>query len=339
MSAPAHAQGNLSVGVIGAGAWGTALAAAMRRAGNTVAIWGRDAAVINDINQTHSNTRRLPCVVLDNAIEGHTDLAAVAGAQVLLLSVPAQQMREVCAALTPHVAGGATAVICAKGIERSSSKPMSEVVGETLPGCRIAVLSGPSFAADVARGLPTAVTLACADVDEGRWLAERIGSAAFRPYFTDDVIGTEIGGAAKNVLAIACGIVAGRGLGASAGAALTTRGFAELTRLGQAMGARPETLAGLSGLGDLILTCNSRQSRNMAFGHALGTGLSVTEALEKQPAVSEGVWTAPALLTMAETKGVEMPIARAVAAILAGEMTIDEAIRALLSRPFRAEGE
>ena len=326
-----------NVGVIGAGAWGTALAVAARRAGARVRIWGRDRDVVASINRTHRNASRLPAIALHPDIVASAEPADLAACDMVLLAVPAQQVRSVCAIFAPVLDADIAVVICAKGIERGSRMAMSAVVGEALQQARIAVLSGPSFAVDVARGLPTAVTLACSDGDLGRSIAETIGSMTFRPYYTDDVTGTEIGGAAKNVLAIAAGIVAGKGLGASASAALTTRGFAELARLGLAMGARAETLSGLSGLGDLILTCGSLQSRNMAFGHALGTGKSVEQAMAAATAVSEGVWTASALVELAREKGIEMPISQAVDDVIGGRSTIDEAIRNLLARPFRAE--
>ena len=260
------------IGIIGAGAWGTALATIARRTGADVIIWGRNTRTIDAINTQHCNTARLPDIALDPAIRATANPADLADCSMLLLAAPAQHLRNVCGFFVMHVRNGTPALICAKGIERETGMMMSAVVAQALPQARIAALSGPSFAADVARGLPTAVTLACEDEVLGTELVETIGTTSFRPYFTDDVIGTEIGGAAKNVLAIASGIVSGKGLGASAGAALTTRGFAELARLGLALGARPETLSGLSGLGDLILTCGNLQSRNMAFGHALGAG-------------------------------------------------------------------
>jgi glycerol-3-phosphate dehydrogenase (NAD(P)+) len=254
-----------------------------------------------------------------------------------LLAVPAQQLRAALTMITPALAGGTPVIACAKGIERGTHKFMTEVIAECAPSVLPAILSGPSFATDVARGLPTAVTLAASDDAIAAALAQALGSTTFRPYHTTDVRGVEIGGAAKNVLAIAAGIVSGRGLGASAAAALTTRGFAELFRFGHAFGARPETLTGLSGLGDLILTCESAQSRNFSLGLALGKG-QTPHAAQSAGKLAEGAFTAPVLLEMANEKGVEMPIASAVAAILDGTLNVDTAIENLLTRPFKAEG-
>jgi glycerol-3-phosphate dehydrogenase (NAD(P)+) len=248
--------------------------------------------------------------------------------------VPAQAVRAVMGALAPVLAERTPVIVCAKGIERGSKKFMTEVVGECAPKARAAILSGPSFAADVARGMPTAVTLAAADGKLAADLAQAVGSATFRPYHSSDVRGVEIGGAAKNVLAIAAGVVTGRQLGASALAALTTRGFAELVRFGKVYGAKPETMMGLSGLGDLLLTCSSPQSRNFTFGIKLGRG----ERLDSIHAgLAEGVFTAPVLLDMARDRAIDMPISAAVAALLAGTMTVDAAIESLLTRPFKAE--
>ncbi|HZD29985.1 MAG TPA: NAD(P)H-dependent glycerol-3-phosphate dehydrogenase, partial [Xanthobacteraceae bacterium] len=251
----------------------------------------------------------------------------------ILLATPAQNLREAATSLAPHLKPATPVVACAKGIERGTHKFMTEVIAETAINAIPAILSGPSFAEDVARGLPTAVTLAAKDETLASALVQSLGSSTFRPYHTTDVRGVEIGGAAKNVLAIAAGIVVGRKLGASAQAALTTRGFSELTRLGRACGARGETMAGLSGLGDLILTCSSPQSRNFALGIALGRG-------EKPPRdrLAEGEFTAPVLIELAASQNVDMPVSHAVAAILSGAVTIDAAIESLLTRPFKAEG-
>lgn len=331
-----------NIAVIGAGAWGTALATVAARAGRAVTLWAFEPEVAEAINTRHENTLYLPGIALDPAITATADLAAAArGADALLLVVPAQHLRAIAAQLAalpaPGLAPGLPAVICAKGIERDTACLMTQVLDQTLPDVRQAVLSGPSFAADVARGLPTAVTLACADAATGTALVEAIGIPTFRPYLSDDLIGAEVGGAVKNVLAIACGIVVGRKLGASAAAALTTRGFAEMTRLGLALGARQETMAGLSGLGDLILTCSSPMSRNMSLGIALGEGRALQEVLGERRSVAEGAASAAPVLQLAARHGVEMPICEAVAGIVAGEISVDEAIAALLSRPFRRE--
>jgi glycerol-3-phosphate dehydrogenase (NAD(P)+) len=330
MTSKDSALGNL-VGVIGAGAYGTALASAAARAGRNVVLYARRTEAAAQIAATRNNPR-LPGVSVDAAITVTDDIAVAARAGIILIATPAQSLRAAATALKPHLAPATPVVACAKGIERGTHLFMTEVIAEALPNALPAILSGPNFADDVARGLPTAVTLASRDERLANELVQRLGSSTFRPYHTTDVRGVEIGGAAKNVLAIAAGIVVGRKLGASAQAALTTRGFSELTRLGRACGARAETLAGLSGLGDLILSCASLQSRNFAFGIALGRG--------EKPApgkLAEGEFTAPVLIELAASQHVDMPVSNAVAAILSGKVTIDAAIEGLLMRPFKAE--
>jgi glycerol-3-phosphate dehydrogenase (NAD(P)+) len=322
------------IAVIGGGAWGTALALTCARAGRSVSLWESDPANAAHL-AVHRESRFLPGVRLDDRIAVVADLAEIARAQAILLVVPAQAVRAVTKALSPFLPRDMPVIVCAKGIERGSQKFMTEVIGESAPGAAPAVLSGPSFAADVARGLPTAVTLAASDEALAAGLAKAIGSAAFRPYRSTDVRGVELGGAAKNVLAIAAGIVTGRGFGASAQAALTTRGFAELVRFGRAYGAKPETMMGLSGLGDLLLTCSSPQSRNFSFGVELGRGRKPADI---HGGLAEGVFTAPVLLAMARERAVDMPIATAVAALLDGTSTVDAAIESLLTRPLKAEG-
>ena len=280
--------------VIGGGAWGTALAAVARRAGRDVCLWAREAEVVEAINATHENRPFLPGAALDPAIRAEADIAtSVAGADVLLLVAPAQHLRAVSGEVEKHAAKGAPVVICAKGIEQESGALMTEVIAETMPGRPMAVLSGPTFAIEVARGLPTAITLASENGDLTEHLAAAIGTPTFRPYLSTDPVGAEVAGAVKNVIAIACGIVHGRGLGANAQAALITRGLAEITRLGLTRGAKLETLMGLSGLGDLTLTCNSLQSRNMSLGAALGKGETLDAVLGARTSVAEGVWTDP----------------------------------------------
>jgi len=321
------------IAVVGGGAWGTALALTCARAGRKVMLWEHAAA-----NADHLRSKReslfLPGVRLDDGITIAAGLADVARAPAILLVVPAQAVRGAATALSPLLAAGTPIIVCAKGIERGSKKFMSEIVAACAPNAVPAILSGPSFAADVARAMPTAVTLAADDGKLAAELARAIGSASFRPYHSTDIRGVEIGGAAKNVLAIAAGVVAGRGLGASAAAALTTRGFAELTRFGRAYGAKPETMMGLSGLGDLLLTCSSPQSRNFSFGVALGRGQRPSEI---HGGLAEGVFTAPVLLEMAHDRGVDMPISAAVAALLTEQMSVGAAIESLLTRPFKAE--
>ena len=329
--APGNVAPGNSVGVIGAGAYGTALACAVARAGRDAVLYVRGAVNAAQMKATRKNPK-LPGVILDERIGITAELAIAARAGVILITTPAQNLREAAVALAPLLRPETPVVACAKGIERGTHLFMTEVIAEAIPHAIPAILSGPNFADDVARGLPTAVTLAAKDETLASDLVQMLGSSTFRPYHTSDVRGVEIGGAAKNVLAIAAGIVVGRKLGASAQAALTTRGFSELARLGRACGARGETLAGLSGLGDLILSCSSLQSRNFAFGLALGRG--ETPARDK---LAEGEFTAPVLIELAASRNVDMPVSNAVAAILSGRVTIDAAIEGLLTRPFKAE--
>lgn len=325
------------VGILGAGAWGTALAQVCARAGLPVTLWAREREVIETVNGRHENPLFLPGVALHAAVRATADLMEAAACDVVLAVTPAQHLRATLRALAPSARGGLPVVLCAKGVEQGTLKLMTEVLAETLPQARPAVLSGPSFAGEVARGLPTAVTLACPDRALGERIAAALAAPAFRPYLSSDMIGAEAGGAVKNVLAIACGVVEGRGLGRSAHAALITRGFAEMTRLAVALGAERETLSGLCGLGDLVLTCSSPQSRNMSLGLALGEGRSVQEALAGKLSVAEGAQSAPAVRQLAARLRVETPICEAVAALLAGELGVDEAIGGLLSRPLRPE--
>ncbi|MFL5295978.1 MAG: NAD(P)H-dependent glycerol-3-phosphate dehydrogenase [Phenylobacterium sp.] len=324
-------------GVIGGGAWGTALAQVCARAGLATTLWAREAKVVANVNAAHENRLFLPGVALEPAIRATGDFGDLADADLVLAVAPAQHLRAALTAFAPHVRDGLPVLLCAKGIEQGSLKLMTEVLAETAPQAQPAVLSGPSFAGEVARGLPTAVTLACSDEGCAQSLGEAIATPTFRPYFATDMIGAEAGGAVKNVLAIACGIVEGRGLGRSAHAALITRGFSELTRLAVALGGQAETVAGLCGLGDLVLTCSSPQSRNMSVGLALGRGQTLDEALSGKLSVAEGVASAPAVRQLARKLGVDVPICEATAAILAGEAGVDEAIRGLLARPLREE--
>ncbi len=320
-----------SIGIIGAGAWGTALALVAARAGRAVTLYARDASHAGHIAKARVNPR-LPGVKLAAGIAVTNDIVAACRAEIILVATPAQHLRGAVNTIAPHLDTRTPVIACAKGIEHGTHKFMTEIIAECAPRAIPAILSGPSFADDVARGLPTAVTLAAKDERLASELVQALGSATFRPYHTTDVLGVEIGGAAKNVLAIAAGIAVGRKLGASAQAALTTRGFSELARFGRALGARAETMVGLSGLGDLILTCSSPQSRNFALGIALGRG-------EPPPAgkLAEGAFTAPVLVELAASRKVEMPVSSAVAAILAKRITIDAAIDGLLTRPFKAE--
>jgi glycerol-3-phosphate dehydrogenase (NAD(P)+) len=322
------------IAVLGAGAWGSALANVAARAGRSVTLWARDEKTAATIAAKRESPR-LPGMKLLEIVTVTADLAHAARADAILIVVPAQSMREVASAIDGLMPSGTPAIACAKGIERGTNRFMTEVIAECAQTALPAILSGPSFAEDVARGLPTAVTLAARDLDLAERLTQALGSGSFRPYHSTDVRGVEIGGAAKNVLAIAAGIATGRGLGASAVAALTTRGFAELFRFGRALGARPETLTGLSGLGDLVLTCSSPQSRNFSLGIALGKGERPGEASRGK--LAEGAYTAPALVELAQQRGIEMPIASAIAAVLDGKQSVDAAIEGLMTRPFKSE--
>ncbi|GLQ20155.1 glycerol-3-phosphate dehydrogenase [NAD(P)+] [Algimonas porphyrae] len=328
-----------TIGVIGAGAWGTALAQTLSSSGRDVTIWSFEPDCADAINKRHVNDCYLDGVPLDPRLKATSEPADLAGSDAILSVAPAQHTRATLQSFAPHIASGTPVLLCSKGIEISSRAFMAGVLRDVLPDAVPAVLSGPSFAADVARGLPTAVTLACEDARVGEQLVEACAAPTFRPYLTDDVIGAEIGGAVKNVLAIVCGIVLGKGLGRSAHAAIMARGFAEMTRLGKALGARPETLTGLCGLGDLVLTCSSEMSRNMSCGLALGRGESLNHILENRLAVTEGVATAPALKTLALDNDVEMPISFALADILSGDLSVDDAMIRLMSREHRSETE
>jgi glycerol-3-phosphate dehydrogenase (NAD(P)+) len=324
------------IGVIGAGAWGTALAGVAVRAGRRVSVWDHDSEILSAIRTRRENPK-LPGMPVDERIAVADTLEDAASRDAVLLVVPAQVLRQVVIAAAPFLRRGVPVVACAKGIERGSRKFMTDVIAESAAQVIPAILSGPSFAIDVARGLPTAVTVAAPDEAIATALSQALGSPTFRTYHATDVRGVEIGGAAKNVLAIAAGIVTGKQLGASAAAALTTRGFAELVRFGKALGARPETMMGLSGLGDLILTCSSPQSRNFSLGVALGQGQSLDDVL-REGKLAEGAYTAAVLVELAAEHGVEMPISGAVAAVLDGRLSVDAAIEALLARPIGAEG-
>ncbi|CAA2143394.1 MULTISPECIES: NAD(P)H-dependent glycerol-3-phosphate dehydrogenase [Methylobacterium] len=325
------------IAVVGGGAWGTALANAAAATGRPVTLWLRDGEAAARLQASRENARYLPGVTLHDGIRATGEARELAGAGIVLLVTPAQTLRGVLGTLGSSIDPQAAIVLCAKGIERGSDAFMSAVAAEAMPGASVAVLSGPSFAADVARNLPTAVTLAAGDGDLAGRLAAALSGPALRVYHTDDVRGVEIGGAGKNVLAIASGIVAGRGLGESARAALIARAFAELMRFARAYGGRPETLMGLSGLGDLVLTASSPQSRNFAFGQRLGAGATPEEASGGK--LAEGAFTAAALIALARRNAVEMPVAEAVAAIVSGEASVDAVVAGLLARPLKREAE
>ena len=324
----------MKIGVLGGGAWGTALAQVAVGGGDTL-LWAREAEVVESVNSGHENRLFLAGIPLDPAIRATGDLGEMASCDALLVVTPAQHMRSVLDAM-PRLR--APLILCAKGMEEATMQLMHDVAREAQPEAPVAVLSGPTFAHEVAAGLPAAVTLAVGDAELGERLRTRLARPGFRPYLSDDVVGAEIGGAVKNVLAIACGVVEGRRLGQNARAALISRGFAEMTRFGLARGARAETLAGLSGLGDLVLTCSSTSSRNFSLGKGLGEGRSAAELLADRRTVAEGAHTAPVLARAAREAGVDMPIVAAVCALLAGEANVDQVVERLLSRPLRPEG-
>jgi glycerol-3-phosphate dehydrogenase (NAD(P)+) len=323
------------LGVIGGGAWGTAMAQVIASDGSDVLLWAREPEVVEAVNADHANPLFLPGLPLSRSIQATGALADLGACDALVVVAPAQFVRSVLAELP---CAGKPLILCAKGMEAGSRQLMSEVAAAVAPDSPIAVLSGPTFAHEVAGGKPTAITLACEDEGVGRALAERLRRPGFRPYLSQDVIGAEIGGAVKNVLAIACGVVEGAGLGQNARAALISRGFAEMTRFGLARGARAETLAGLSGLGDLVLTCSSTSSRNFSLGKGLGEGRSASDLLSDRRTVAEGAATAPVLAEAAREAGVDMPIVDAVCALLAGKAMVGEVVSELLARPLKQEG-
>lgn len=325
----------MRIGVVGGGAWGTALAQVAACGGEDVLLWALEPEVAESIAATAENALFLPGVKLSQSLRATSDLGDLASCEALLVVTPAQHTRAVLRQLD---ASGKPLLLCSKGIEDSTGQLMHEVAHETQPGCSLAVLSGPTFAHEVAAGLPAAVTLAAEDRGVGEALVRRLARPFFRPYLSDDVAGAEVGGAVKNVLAIACGVVDGRGLGLNARAALISRGFAEMTRFGLAKGARAETLAGLAGLGDLVLTCSSTASRNFSLGKGLGEGRSASELLADRRTVAEGAFTAPVLKRAADSLGVDMPIVGAVCALLSGEASLDAVMEGLLARPLRPEG-
>ena len=326
-----------TIGIVGAGAWGTALAQVAARAGRSVTLWAREPEVADSINTARENSLFLKGVPLDSSIRATNQLSDLAGVDALLLVTPAQFLRPTLAELSVHLPQTTPIVLCSKGIEQGTGLLMTEVCAAVVGEHPLAVLSGPTFAAEVAKGLPTAITMACADEALGAKLSAAIGLPTFRPYGSADVIGAEVGGAVKNVLAIACGIAEGKQLGENARAALITRGFAEMIRFGKAKGAQYETLAGLCGLGDLILTCSSTQSRNMSLGFAIGQGRRMNDILAERKTVAEGAYTAPVLLETAQKLNVDMPITEAVVQLLYHDADVDTVIRDLLNRPFRPE--
>ena len=325
------------IGIIGAGAWGTSLAIAMRRAGNDVVLQAHEPETAASINNEHTNNMFLPEVMLDPEIRSTTEISQATDSDAVMLVTPTQHLRTICEQASPTWPDNVPAIICSKGIEQNTCSLMSEVVAAALPRIPIAILSGPTFAIEVAKDLPTAVTLACNDETLGKILMELMNTRHFRIYRSRDVVGAQIGGAIKNVIAIACGIVEGRGFGQNSRAALVTRGLAEMIRLGTAKGALPETLSGLSGFGDLTLTCYSMHSRNFSLGVALGRGKKLKEILENRKSVAEGVYTASSVTDLARRIGVEVPICNAVNNVINQTVHIDIAIAGLLSRPLKEE--
>ena len=325
----------MKLGILGGGAWGTALAQVASAGGSEALLWALEPEVVEGVNTRHENAIFLPGVALRESVRATSQLADLDSCETWIVATPAQHMRSVLER-APHCAK--PLILCAKGIEESSGELLHHVAKASCPGAQIAVLSGPTFAHEVAKGLPTAVTLAAEDRALAQQLRECLAQPTFRIYISDDLAGAEIGGAVKNVLAIACGVVEGKGLGQNARAALIGRGFAEMTRFGLAFGARAETLTGLSGLGDLVLTCSSTSSRNYSLGKGIGQGRSAAELLSDRKTVAEGAFTAPVLARLARDKGIEMPIVDAVDALIAGRANVDQVLDALLTRPPRAEG-
>ena len=326
-----------TIGVIGAGAWGTALAQAYASDDRKITIWARENEVVEAINKQHENTLFLPGIVLSNSLEATNSIDEVVKNDILLLVTPAQYLRAQLEAIVDKISSNTILVICSKGIEISTGKFLSQIAQEITPKNEVAILTGPTFASDIGRGLPAAVTIGAYSPSTGQVLQEQLATQAIRPYLSDDLIGVQLGGALKNVLAIAAGMVEGKQLGESARAALITRGIAEMARLGTALGANPETLLGMCGIGDLMLTANSMQSRNFSMGAALGEGKTLEEILKTRSSVTEGVHTARAVIEIAQKHGVDMPVSKAVYDILEGNVTIDEAMDNLLDRPLKTE--
>lgn len=325
----------MKLGVVGGGAWGTALAQVAATGGRETLLWALEPEVVDAVNARHENPVYLAGSPLDPAIRATSDLTDLEQCDAWLMVTPAQHMRSV---LESAGGSGRPLVLCSKGIEEGSGELLHRVAKHACPQSPVGVLSGPTFAHEVAKGLPTAVTLAAEDESLAQRLRDRIAQPTFRVYLSDDVAGAEIGGAVKNVLAIACGVVEGKGLGQNARAALIGRGFAEMTRFGMALGAKRETLAGLSGLGDLVLTCSSTSSRNYSLGKGIGEGRPAAELLANRKTVAEGAFTAPVLAKLARDKGIDMPIVAAVDALISGRASVDQVLDALLTRPPRAEG-
>ena len=327
------------IAVIGGGAWGTALAHVLSLGGLDVTIWTHEDDTAREIQHHRSNSVFLPGVSLAQDLKAVTQFDVLSDSDLCLLVPPAQHLGTLAAELKDHLAAEVPWVICSKGIEQASGRLLGDVLGDAVPGATIAALSGPSFASDVARGLPAALTVACADETIGENIARSLGSRSMRLYWTGDIVGVQLGGAIKNVLAIAAGIVDGKQLGASAHAALVTRGFAEMNRFASAFNAEPRTMAGLAGLGDLLLTCGSPQSRNMSLGRALGQGQTLDGILAQRRAVTEGVYTAAAMVKVADNMHIDVPIARAVHAIVEGRISVDDAIEDLMTRPIKPEND
>ena len=327
-----------TIGVIGAGAWGTALAQIYALAGKPVTLWSRNEDVIWSVNFHRQNDTYLPGITLHDNITITGDIMQAAAADILLIVTPAQHLRTTLQQIKDKAPKGKPVILCCKGIEMASGKLLSVVADEEIPGAEIAMLTGPTFAGEVGRGLPSAATIAARSIKAADSIAESLFSKTLRPYASDDLIGAEIGGAVKNVIAIASGIIHGKGLGESARAALVTRGLAEIGRLAVAMGGRRETLMGMCGMGDLMLTCSSMQSRNFSLGAMMGQGQSLEDILRERKSVTEGIHTARAVMVMAAKAGIEMPISAMVEKCVDGSISVDDGIRLILERPLKAEG-
>lgn len=328
-----------SIGVIGAGAWGTALAQVYAVAGKPVTLWSRNEDVIWSVDFHRQNDAYLPGIKLHEGIKITGDIALAASADIILIVTPAQHLRSTLQQIKPQISPGKPVVLCCKGIEMASGKLLSVVADEEIPGAEIAMLTGPTFAGEVGRGLPSAATIAARSKAAADSISEILFSKTLRPYASDDLIGAEIGGAVKNVIAIASGIIHGKELGESARAALVTRGLAEIGRLAVAMGGRRETLMGMCGMGDLMLTCSSMQSRNFSLGAMLGQGQSLEQILGERKSVTEGIHTARAVMVMAKKVGVDMPISAMVEKCVDGKISVEDGIRMILERPLKAEGQ
>ncbi len=328
-----------NIGIVGSGAWGTALATSLAANGREVILWGRKSEIVDSINATHLNPLSLPGIALAPSLKATRNSADLRNTSMLMFAVPTQHLRGVCNLFTDEIKKDTSLVVCSKGIERKTCRMPVDIVKDCLPNTQVSVLSGPTFAHEVAQGLPAAITLACTENDEGHLVIGALSSPTLRPYLSNDLVGVQLGGALKNVIAIAAGIVYGCSLGENARAAIISRGLSETMRLGVALGAKPETLMGLSGLGDLVLTCSSPKSRNFSLGVAIAKGSKAADYLAEQRTVAEGAFTAEAAVALAARYDVELPITTAITMLLEGQVPVKELIDNLLSRPLRSEND